>query len=940
MNKILLFIFFFPVAIIANSQTADFTYQSSDGLFCNPSTIQFNQTSSGTPNGFSWDFGNGAVSNSPNPSVTYNSAGIYTVKLIVIYLQNTVVVTKTITIKQSITASIGFDRNYICQPGVINFTGAGNGNISGYNWDFGDGSGIINSGTNNIAHNYTNLGVYNVALKATDILGCYGTTNITVTVEPPTITGTASPTNGCVPVTVNLNSNAVIPANSSVTNYTWNFGDGSPITSTATNNINHVYNLPGSYTPSLNITTNEGCTSSFNFAAIAFGTPPTNHIAYPVKSVICGSETAEFVSKATNANVYYWDFGDGRNAFVSDTIVQHKYATLGIKNVYVLPEYNGCAGTPITFQINVVGVIASYNYSNNCNSKKTLSFNNTSQGNLSSVSWNFGDGSPVVNTVNAIHTFPSSGSFVTTLTVTDNVTGCSDTYSQTIYTAVPSLVNPDTSICRNSNTTFSILNNYANPSATYTWFVAGKQAGPFTVPTITINANLFGNFNNYVIINNGSQYCQDTITLNHTLLVEGPDLSFTAPPSICFKSLFDVTNTSQPYIPADSVTLWYWNFGAKKSNDSIYQPRPYLYQSPGVYNVKLVGIDMKGCEDSLVKSIKINPPPFLKIIPHIDTLCMGNPDTLVAFHSGNITWSPANYVSCATCDSVLATPPVTTKFYITATSAFGCTSFDTSLVNVYAPFVASPLTNNPFICLTDSVILNIDPPMKRIVWSPSTGISNSNNYAPVVSPYQTTTYTATLTDSAGCFTSSAIIKVNIKSLPTVDAGPDKTYPFNSNFSLTPLYSNNISSYNWAPSTFLSCGNCAFPNGVATSTTTYLIKVTSDSGCIAKDTITIFVECKDANLLMPNAFTPNNDNINDYYYPLTRGIKSIIRFSIYDRYGKLVYEAKNFPPNNKSFGWDGKVNSMDQTTAVYVYYIEALCDVGEKLYKKGSVVLIR
>ena len=126
-----------------------------------------------------------------------------------------------------------------------------------------------------------------------------------------------------------------------------------------------------------------------------------------------------------------------------------------------------------------MGVIAAYSYSNSCTDKKTFSFNNTSQGNLSSVSWDFGDGSPVVNTVNATHTFPSSGSFVTKLTVTDNITGCSDTYSQTIYTANPSLVNPDTSICKNDSTTFSVINNYNNPSATYTWYVAGK-AGPST----------------------------------------------------------------------------------------------------------------------------------------------------------------------------------------------------------------------------------------------------------------------------------------------------------------------------------------------------------------------------------------------------------------------------------------------------------------------------
>ena len=87
MNKIILFIYFFSFTFIANSQTADFTYQTSDGLFCNPSSVQFTQTSTGNPHGFIWSFGNGAVSNSQNPLIAYPNAGIYTVKLVVIYDQ-------------------------------------------------------------------------------------------------------------------------------------------------------------------------------------------------------------------------------------------------------------------------------------------------------------------------------------------------------------------------------------------------------------------------------------------------------------------------------------------------------------------------------------------------------------------------------------------------------------------------------------------------------------------------------------------------------------------------------------------------------------------------------------------------------------------------------------------------------------------------------------
>jgi len=128
MNKILLYIYFVSFSIVAKAQTADFTYQT-DGLFCNPVSVQFTQMSTGNPKAFVWTFGNGQRSNSPNPEIIYINAGSYTVKLIAIYQNSTAVVTKTIIINPSIKLSVGYDRNYICKPGIINFTAVTTGNI-------------------------------------------------------------------------------------------------------------------------------------------------------------------------------------------------------------------------------------------------------------------------------------------------------------------------------------------------------------------------------------------------------------------------------------------------------------------------------------------------------------------------------------------------------------------------------------------------------------------------------------------------------------------------------------------------------------------------------------------------------------------------------------------------------------------------------------------
>jgi gliding motility-associated-like protein len=940
MKKIVSCIFIFSFAMTANCQQADFTYTSSSGSFCSPAMIYFTEAATGSPTGFVWNFGNGTGSNAANPIVTYNNAGSFTVQLIVIYPQTSLSVTKTIVVNPALTISIGYDRNYICNPGIIHFTGTGNGNITSYQWDFGDGSGTVTTASDTISHIFANLGSYTVQLKATNSSACSASAEaVIIYAKLPPMTGTISPASGCIPETVSMTANVTIPPNSTVSNYLWDFGDGSPPASTANNTANHVYLTAGSYAPSVIATSSEGCTGTYNFNAVAFGTPPFNENAYPVHSIICGSDSAVFVSTAANANIYYWDFGDGIQAFVADTIVHHKYNSLGTKNVTVTPYYNGCAGNPINFQITVQGVIAGFTYANTCTDKKTFFFTNTSQGNLSAISWDFGDGSPSENTVNPTHTFPVSGSFVTKLTVTDSLTGCSDSSYQTIYTSSPILINPDTFLCKNSTTTFTVLHGSLNPADTYTWHVAGLVAGPFNDSAYTAKATITGNFNNYVIINHGPQSCPDTISLGNTLVVKGPGLSFTGPAALCQAGSYTVSNTS-PANPADSVVTWYWNFGENSVNDTTFQPQPYVYKNAGLYNVTLAGIDINGCKDSLVETVTVHPLPYLYVVPAIDTLCAGSADTLLAYHSDSLQWSPSGFLSCTICDTTLTNTNADTKYYATATSVFGCRVTDTVALTVFNPFTTVASLIDPSICLGDTVQFHVDPPGKRILWSPATGLSKPNIYDPIATPLQSTNYIANLTDSAGCFTSSAGINVTVKSLPQVNAGPDQTLPYNSLFSINPTYSNKISSYSWTPGSLLNCTTCPDPTGLATSSNTFFITVTSDSGCIAEDSIKIFIECSDANLLMPNAFTPNNDGHNDFFYPLTRGVQSITRFSIYDRFGKLVYEARNFPPNEMQFGWDGKFNGSDQSTAVFVYYVEAICDLGEKLYKKGSVVLIR
>ncbi|MEO8852149.1 MAG: PKD domain-containing protein, partial [Ginsengibacter sp.] len=315
MNKFLLTFLLSIFSFIANSQTVDFTNSTSNGLYCNPSIVDFTPTASGSPTGYVWNFGNGTITNDQNPEVVFDQPGTYNVKLIVVYKNNAVAITKPIVINPVVKASVTTDRNFICTPGGITFTATATGNFDTYYWDFGDSSGIVSGPQNVITHNFSVKQAYNVTLKVVDSTGCYDTATTKVALTDPTVIGSLTPTNGCIPASVTLNSTAIIPPNSSVVSYNWDFGDGNT-SSTPGKTANHIYTATGGYNPSVMITTSEGCTGSYKFSNIGFGTPPTNHVAFSEKAVICGSDSAIFHSKANLANSYLWIFGDGTSTTV------------------------------------------------------------------------------------------------------------------------------------------------------------------------------------------------------------------------------------------------------------------------------------------------------------------------------------------------------------------------------------------------------------------------------------------------------------------------------------------------------------------------------------------------------------------------------------------------------------------------------------------------
>jgi gliding motility-associated-like protein len=943
MNKLLLVFISFSFVSIGHCQTVDFSFDTEDGKFCNPSTVTFRQNSTGNPTNFIWAFGNNTFSDKPIATATYTAAGTYTVKLVAIYETGTLGITKTIVIKPVVPANITSNKYLLCQPGSVNLTSTGTSPGTNYEWQFGDGTPMATSASNTVSHSFANFGTSTVNLKTITADGCTDTDSAVITVKAFPVTATSSQIRGCIPATIDFSGSATVPPNTTITNYTWDYGDGSPQFSSAQNTASHVYNTLGVFKPTLTVSSSDGCSSTYQFFnTFSFGNAPTDLVAYPLTGPVCGSDSAVFIAKSTGANRYFWTFGDGTDASTTDTIIRHKFNSVGDKRVRVKPNYNECAAASVAFTFKVIGVVAKFDYVNTCSEKYKYSFKDTSSGKPTSSIWLFGDGNQQADIIAPVNSFPVTGQFRTTLKLQDTVSGCSDSISKMIYTGLPRLFSADSSVCRNSPLSFAVLSNYGDTSARYTWHLFDSISAPLSNDTITVPPRGFGNFDNFVVIGRGPQNCPDTLRYAASFDVRGPRTGFISPPIICENSSLLVTNNSTPYVPADTIQSWSWNFGASTETDPLFQPAAFRYPAPGDYTVTLAATDKNGCVDTLRKMVTVNPAPYLHIQRSPDTSCTAHPVTLMAIHNNEgVTWSPATNISCTGCDTTIVNPAVTTRYFATVGNSFNCKSTDSIEVKIHLPFTTTIQPGEISLCPNEAIEADINPKGNKILWSPATGLSDPTSYNPVVTTTQSTRYTVTLTDSSGCVaSSSATLDVQVRPLPSVNAGADKFYSTGTSFRLEPVYSNDVVKYLWSPPGLLSCTDCATPSGIANGRHQFVVKVTSANGCSASDSLVVAVDCKSAMIYMAKAFTPNNDNLNDRFYPRTTGITSINKFIIYNRFGQVVYQASNFPPNDQSFGWNGKYKGVNQPMNTYVYSLESVCDVGEKIYRNGSFVLMR
>jgi gliding motility-associated-like protein len=219
-------------------------------------------------------------------------------------------------------------------------------------------------------------------------------------------------------------------------------------------------------------------------------------------------------------------------------------------------------------------------------------------------------------------------------------------------------------------------------------------------------------------------------------------------------------------------------------------------------------------------------------------------------------------------------------------------------------------------------------------WHPADGLSRTDISNPWVTPSATTEYVVTITETTCNQSATLSTKLTVSPPPTVTAF--KSNDIDCSNDRSQLNATGADAFTWAPAITLSNPGIRNPIATPSTTTGYIVKGTDASGCSGYDTITVKVDnVNKGGYLMPNAFTPDNDGLNDCFRVKYWGVINDLEFSIYNRWGERIFFTRDV-----SQCWDGTYKGVRQDGGVYVYMIKAKTNCEPDVFRKGTFVLIR
>ena len=634
------------------SPIANFKYQSA----CFGDSVAFTnltiRNSGPAIQSYQWDFGDPAsgfnTSTATDPKHMFSAIGTYNVTLIAM---NTSGCPDTI-VKQVIIfpiPAVEYTWNFGSQNNEIVFhidsTVTPLGMIGNMViWNFGDGTYGYG---HNPTHIYPAANQYFVTLTVTDTIGCSNsiTHPVGVPAIPVAFFSSTSPVCDGQPVCFTDLSSVPSPPFGWITQWIWNYGDGSPndtINFPNVPNTCHTYATVDTFMVTLTIYDNNGYTSSYNANVIILPNPVANFMFTDA----CNQQIVQFTDLSTpngGGNIISWDwnFGDPASGILNTSALQNPQHVFSAGGTFydvrlIIINFNNCTDTIIKQVWVRPSPPVDFTHDTAC-INSVVSFDaNTGVTQIDSVatwSWNFGDGSPAVtDPITTAHLYVLPGIYTVTLTITD-IHGCINSITHTVEVHPLPVANFfwNSPVCQGATVQFTdqsfvppgftgyvqewlwdfgdgntqIVSLPASPNVQHTY------TGPGTI--FTVRLTVWSN-------DSCTAYIEKIVTLT-----PAPIANFDYTSTNCSDQTVSFTDLSQTNGGGNLVS-WQWDFGdpgSGFSNFSNLQYPTHIYSAAGTYSVKLITMNVNNCTDTTIKPITINLAPVA--IFTADTACFGQP---------------------------------------------------------------------------------------------------------------------------------------------------------------------------------------------------------------------------------------------------------------------------------------------------------------------------
>lgn len=924
---------------------------------CPGEAIHFSNTTTNKTNIDGWRFSSDGQITShcfqdDDPTIIFNdSVGSFDVTLTGIYngCPSTLTKANYIQVKGPIAK---IDYTYNCdQPKDIQLRNESMG-FTSVNWNFGDGTSSASA--SNLTHSYTTSGDYKVKLVATNATsGCPASIDSVIIPIRQIKANFTSSLKFCDSISYAFDASSSIDVHTDCyRGHTWIFSDPTKRPQTTEDAVsNLVFPNKGDQKISLVVSDINGCTDTLTKSVKVF----TLKADFSISDVsICMLDTVKFKDLSvtdTTVAKRFWDFGDlttPSNNNAKNPV--HPYQGFKDKDTifvkYVIEDKLGCKDT-MNKIIVVYKPVSNFINPTKWEACKGVPVNFsatdfTSQDSNLKYTWKFGDsGTGTTNPIN--HTYANGGSYNVKLVYIEKSSGCKDSIDTVIQIqAFPTAsfitsVDALSALCSPVEIEFTNQSTSTDPLAGSVWITSTGQTSVNPSPTFVFTTGVYK-----VDLETSTTFgCKSTAS--RTFQVLGPKGDFDIDIStICLgeKIKFTIKDTVD-------VNGYEWDFGdGLNASDVSPISHKYNFIPPSgqtVAKLTVFGDQNRSCPVTAQKTIQIREVRALfdRNDEKDTVLCLGEVLTIKnnSMNANVYGWKFGDGSTSSTnAGSFKHTYTKADTFSIrlnVINTQYGCKDTITKRVIVHE--IPEVEATGDLVCFkTQGTLSAVSPDLANstIKWSPTTGLSSSTSPNPTVNVNTSQLYTVTLLNTiTGCsITDTAQFNV----IPEIkDFNFDTTIVIGDSIYLPHSYNSSYYNYVWTPEDGLSCTKCPNPMIHPLDEVKYTVLITDVLGC-SSGTGSFLIKIHPETFVdVPTTFTPNGDGVNDIIYVVGWGVKDLIYFQIYNRWGEMVFETSEMKE-----GWDGYYKGILQNNETYTFKASVNTYRNEVLDKIGYINLMR